>query len=120
MHRKLIRDIQAATANTNLPVEFLIDLAQEYTDACQAANDRLEKVRRLLEEGYRDEAIQIAEQTPVLIELIAQLDFTELPVWNGLLSQHSIEPAPALMIDVASKIDRAYDDLKRLAPLLKR
>jgi hypothetical protein len=119
MYRKLILEIQSALQNSAIPDEFLIDLAAEYTEACQAVNQRLEQVNRLLNEGYRCEAIELAEQPPALLDLVAELNFHPLSAWNELLATRSLEASPSLAITAADSIEQAYDDLKRLEPLLK-
>ena len=119
MYDKLIRDIQIAISNPVRVVEFTIDLAAEYSEACEIVNQRLAVVSKLLEAGYRDEAVQLAEQSPALLTLVAQLDFLELAQWNLVLSELLLEQPPVLMMDVAAQLERTYDELRQLEPLLK-
>ena len=119
-YKKLIRDIQTAATNSALPIEFLVDLNAEYGEACESVNARLTQIVGLLVEGYRDEAIQIAEQSPNVSDQLTQLDFPERWNWIELVSEHQLEVPPCLMMSAASELERAYDEVRRLEPLLKR
>lgn len=119
MHSKIILDIRAALANPNMPVEFFVDLATEYNNACEMVNGRLEKIRGLLSVGCRDEAVQLADQLPQLLNQVSLLDFPELEQWRTKLAELSLETPPTLMLEVAEQLEVAYDELQQLEPLLR-
>jgi hypothetical protein len=117
---KTIRDIRAALSNANNPPELLADLSAEYGELCEQANERLDRIGRLLFEGYRDEAIQLSEQSPILTELVSILDFGESDEWKGLLLIEGIEVPVDLSMGIAEQIESAYGELQVLQPILKK
>lgn len=119
MYAQLIRDIQAALANPQLPIEFIENLASEFTEACDKVNQELTYTQNLLTAGYRDEAIQLADQAPQLLDLVAQLDFPESEIWSAVMVQRGLEAPPKLLVDRATQLELAYDQLRTLEPLLK-
>ena len=118
--QKLAREIRDAIVNSQLPTEFLVDLAAEYSETCEVVNGRLTQVVGLLAEGYRDEAIQFAEQSPRLLDLVAQLDILEKEQWSELLSENQLELPPELMIGAAEQLEQSYEELRQLDHLLKK
>ncbi len=77
MYSKLTREIRDSIGNSQLPSEFLVDLAAEFGEAVESVNQRLTDVVKILSDGYRDEAIDLAEQAPPLLDLVSTLDFPE-------------------------------------------
>ena len=62
MYLNLVREIKTAITNSdNLPPEFLVELSNEYSRACNTVNEKLLDVSSLLKIGCRDEAVQVAE-----------------------------------------------------------
>ena len=100
--------------------DFLRDSAAMYAEACAEVNDRLRRVGRLLHRGLRSEAIQIAEEEPNLLDMVAMLDFSELPTWREMLVQWEMAEPPQLLIDLAADLNKAYADQQPLESLLKQ
>jgi hypothetical protein len=62
----------------------------------------------------------LAEQVPVLIELVAKLQFPELPAWEELAAAYSYAAPPRLLLKAAEGLNRAYSEYEVLAPLVKQ
>ncbi len=73
----------------------LAGLASAYADACAEAAQRLGRCHRLLQQGLRTEAIQLAESEPKLLDALAVLDFPERPEWDDMVQARDLTPAPA-------------------------
>lgn len=120
MYTKLIREIRDAISNRQLPTEFIVDLSAEYAEAVEAVNTRLNDIVKILSDGYRDEAIELAEQAPSLLDLVAQLDFPEREQWNEVLADSLLEQSPQIMLGAAEQLEQAYEERQAIAPLLEK
>src|SRR5580692_2555580 len=87
---------------------FLESLASSYAEACVEVNQRLGRCHRLLQQGLRSEAIQLAESEPKLLDGIAALDFPERADWDELVQIYELAPAPKLSIEQAQFLNEAY------------
>jgi hypothetical protein len=115
-----VKDIKAYLAGANLPEELIGELATQYQEACDEAVRRLDEVIRLLTAGFRDEALGLVDQSPPLTELLAKLDFDGKDDWIVALSALGYEHPPVFGLDQISQLEEAYDDRRRLAPLLRK
>src|SRR5262245_3180842 len=95
-------------------------LATAYAGACHEVAQRLGRCHRLLQQGLRSEAIQLAESEPNLLETWAALDFPERAEWDDLVQLHDLEPAPRLPIEPARLLNEAYAEENPLQDLLRR
>lgn len=120
MYTKLTREIRDSIGNSQLPAEFLIDLAAEFGEAIEAVNNRLEGISKILSDGYRDEAIDLAEQAPPVLDLVGQLDFPERDQWDLVMDDSLMERSPALMLGAAEQLESAYEERAAIEPLLKK
>ena len=110
-----IDDIQSAVYSPETAdPDFLRDSAAQYAEACAEVNDRLREVTRLLHRGLRSEALQLAEEEPNLLDMVASLDFPELPTWTEMLKGWGMAPPPPLLIELAADINQAYADQQPL------
>jgi hypothetical protein len=98
----------------------LAGLASAYAAACNEAAQRLGRCHRLLQQGLRSEAIQLAESEPKLLDAIAALDFPERAEWDDLVQMHDLPPAPRLPIEPARLLNEAYAEEDPLQDLLRR
>ena len=73
-------------------------LAGDYAAACHAANLRLQQCEGMIKAGDRHHAIQLAETTPNLLDLITVLEFRNADDWRSFCQQNSLP--------VAERIDR--------------
>jgi hypothetical protein len=121
LYQQYIDDILGAVYSPETAdPDFLRDSAAMYAEACAEVNDRLRQVARLLHRGLRSEAIQIAEEEPNLLDMVAMLDFAELPAWREMLVNWGMAEPPQLLIDLAADLNKAYADQQPLESLLKQ
>jgi len=92
--------------------------ADAYARACWEVNGRLRQCQDSLQRGFRVDAIQIAEEEPNLLDMVALLDFPELAGWKQLCRTHQLIDAPELLIEVASAVNEAYAVEQSLAALM--
>lgn len=117
----LIERMQVTLASSNRPAkEQLRELHGELTDEIRRTNKRLRECDALMAKGLRTEAIQLAEQEPPLLDIVAILDFPELPEWNDFVAELGLTVAPELQIEIAADLNRAYSDDGPLKSHLKR
>jgi hypothetical protein len=72
-----IRAFIAAADHTKTP--HLVELASEYASLCNDVNARLRKCTDYLRRGLRAEAIHLAEEHPVLLDMVSALDLSGQP-----------------------------------------
>ena len=97
----------------------MADVARQYADFCQSANDRLTRCGELLEKGHRSEALSLADQAPDLLELVSLCDFPEIDEWQDLCAQYGWKRSPSLLLSIANTINDTYATEKGLSGLLK-
>ena len=106
---QLVREIQSLLNSRNQPSEEeLVDLANRHEDLVEEVRTRLEKVERLLSQGLRTEAIELAELDPNLNDVLTALDFPEVGPWNELLESHEIQPVQPIPVEAAAELNDAY------------
>ena len=121
MYLNLVREIKTAITNSdNLPPEFLVELSNEYSRACNTVNEKLLDVSSLLKIGCRDEAVQVAEHPRSVLDSVRELNFGNRKDWLAVLSEKKMELPPRLDFHSAVKLEEAYEKLTELAPLLKK
>lgn len=86
----------------------LQDLAGPYATMCEEANNRLRRCADYLRRGLHAEAIHHAEIQPDLLDLIAGLDFSGSEDWCALCTENNLPVAPALLMDIAEQLNKAY------------
>lgn len=96
----------------------LASLAEKYSQACRAANERLTRCADLLARGHRAQAIQLAEAEPDLLRTVAVLSFPESDVWQELVANYGWPRFQPLKVDVANSISQSYEIEKQVAELL--
>ena len=94
-------------------------LASAYNEACSEINQRMGRCHRLLQQGLRSEAIQLADSEPRLLDAIAALDFPERADWDTLLQVYDLPSAPKLAVDHAQFLNEAYAQEDPLQELLR-
>ena len=108
---ELIERIQVTLASSSSPAkEQLRELHGELTNQIRRTNKRLRECDTLMAKGLRSEAVQLAEQEPQLLDVVAILDFPELPEWNDFVAELGLTVAPELQIEIAADLNRAYSD----------
>lgn len=96
------------------------ELAEAYARGCAEANERLQRCARYLQQGLRPEAIQLADLVPVLLDLVAILDFPERAEWDELTAEGAMSRAQALNLDAARAVNEAYATLAPMRDMLRR
>lgn len=117
--RQLWPEIRSLMSTVNSPDELVGEVADEFFQACDDANKRCAIVAGLLVEGLRDEAIALAETPPRLLPLISNLDSPIRTEWLGFLAMRGFESPPELNLETASIIEEAYEQQRRLEPLMR-
>ena len=107
--RSIVDDIQSVIYSLAAPDEAVVrHLAAAYDTLCRAANERLRRCEQMLEAGLRNEAIQLCEMSPNLLDMVGGLDFPEGPQWREMLGSLGIPGPPLLMTNVAADVNEAY------------
>src|SRR5437868_12218145 len=79
-------------------------LADDFANACHAANLRLQQCEAMIRANDRLQAIQLAETAPNLLDLIALLEFPNAMDWRAFCQKNALP--------VAERIDpRAVESL---------
>jgi hypothetical protein len=94
-------------------------LSEKYAAFCREANRRLQRGDELLHKGLYAEAIQLAEQDPVLLDLVTTLQFPELSGWEEVAAAYGYVAPPRLLLQSAEALNRAYAEHEPLKPLMK-
>jgi hypothetical protein len=94
-------------------------LASSYAEACAEVSQRLSRCHRLLQQGLRSEAIQLAEIEPRLLDAVATLDFPERAAWDELVAMYGLPEAPRFQVEVAAFLNEAYAQEDPLQDLLR-
>jgi hypothetical protein len=105
---------------TMADAERLRSLASAYDKASDEVNDRLRQSGALLKQGLRDEALGLCEIKPHLLEIIAILDFPEVPEWRLLLGESGINVPSPIRVEIAEELNEAYALRQPLSELLKK
>lgn len=108
------------SANDQTYRAALRDLAAAYAEACAEVNQRLRRCEEFLQKGLRSEAVQYAQAEPVLLDVLAVLDFPERGQWEELALLYALPPAPRLRVDTAEALNRAYAEVQPLEVLLRQ
>lgn len=117
----LIERMQVTLASSINPAkEQLRELHGELTEQIRRTNKRLRECDALLAKGLRTEAIQLAEQEPPLLDVVAILDFPGLPEWNDFVAELGLTVAPELQIAIAAELNLAYSDDSPLKEHLRK
>lgn len=117
---QIVDQIRGIVQSNDQTRSALIDrLSSAYAQACGEVNQRLGRCHRLLQQGLRSEAIQLAESEPKLLDASAVLDFPERSAWDELVAIYNLTPAPRIQVDAAQFLNQAYAEQEPLADLLR-
>src|SRR4051812_21014354 len=102
-YHRVVDQIRAFVQATDQTRTASLDgLALAYAEACVEVSHRLTRCHRLLQQGLRSEALQLAEIEPRLLDTIATLDFPERTAWDELVQMYGLPEAPRLQVEVAA------------------
>ena len=120
-YQRIVDDIRSFLHSSDqTQSEALKELAVAYAGACQEANQRLRRCDEFLQKGLRSEAVHFADAEPVLLDVLAVLDFPERDQWEQLALTYGLPPAPKLRLETAEALNRAYAEEQPLEYLLKQ
>src|SRR5262245_2401414 len=119
--QQLVDDIRSFLQSSDQTyTDRLKALAEGYATACTEANTRLRRCEEYLTRGLRSEAIHFAQAEPVLLDVVAVLDFPERPQWEEVSTMYQLPAPPALRLDTAEVLNRAYAEEQPLEHLLRQ
>ena len=119
-HHQIVDQIRAFVQSSDQTRNALLEsLASTYAEACVEVNQRMGRCHRLLQQGLRSEAIQLAESEPKLLDSLAALDFPERADWDELVQIYELAAAPKLSVEQAQFLNEAYAQEDPLQDLLR-
>jgi hypothetical protein len=83
-------------------------LAQDYADACRAANLRLQQCEAMIRERSRHPAIQAAETAPNLLDWIAILEFQGAGDWRDACEKNGLPVAERIDARSVAVLNECY------------
>src|SRR5687767_11067056 len=115
---EFLRDFR--TSSVQAVTDELREHAAEYARLCTVANERLRQCAGLLQKGLRAEAINLAEASPNLLDLVAALDLPDPEGWAEFCQRSDLPVPPSLQIDRAAALNDAYGQDQPLEQLFAR
>jgi len=109
--------IQAGEASR---LEEMRELASQYSAACRDVNARLRTCRDLLRRGLQSEAVRHIEIEPILLDMVASLDFEEREEWAAVCREFDLEVPQGFLMEVAEDLNALYSNANPIESKLKR
>ncbi|MGQ9504085.1 MAG: hypothetical protein ACUVQR_04165 [Thermogutta sp.] len=100
--------------------EELLQLAEDYAEACNEANHRLQEIHHLIRAGERSEAIRRAEMPPKLLDTVEILDFPDRDAWTDICTLKHLPTPPELLVNYLLELNEAYRVEEGLSGLLRQ
>lgn len=118
--QKIIDRIRATMrSGDSAATEVVQELASEYQRLVQQVNNRLGRCGEYLKRGLRSEAVQLAEQTPDVLDQVSTLDFPEIENWLDMLETKRIKLPEELLFETAEELNESYGVVDQLDDVLK-
>lgn len=86
----------------------MVDAAFIYAQNCTEAERRLDRVSAMLHKGSDYQALQVAEEEPPLLDLVAELSFGEEKNWQIYCDTHGLKSAPRLDANSVQELENLY------------
>ncbi len=102
-----IQAIRAALKEEVHP-SSVVDAAFIYAQNCMEAERRLDRVSAMLHKGSDYQALQVAEEEPPLLDLVAVLSFGEEKNWQIYCETHGLKSAPRLDANAVQELENLY------------
>ena len=116
--QQLVDDIETLLASpTGVAPEAVTRLQEFYDQATKLVNARLRQCDDLLKKGLRNEALELCDFEPKLLDLFLILDFPERETWMETVKQCG-SVSTELLIGVAMELTDAAAAVKPLAELM--
>ncbi len=104
---RLVRRIANALRNGEMPAG-LSPLAQQYAEACREASHRLLQCETIIRNGDIGQAIQLAEVSPSLLDVITVLAFGDATKWRGFCKNNDLEIADEFDERCVRRLNECY------------
>jgi hypothetical protein len=119
-YRNLTGSIRAVLARDNqVLTDAIRQLAHQYADACNYANQRLLRCQEFLSRGLLTEAIQYADVPPNILELVAILEMPQRRQWDELTARYGLPAAEPLQQHIVRALNQSYAEYKSLGNTLR-
>jgi hypothetical protein len=82
--------------------------ATDYARWCREAEQRLEQVASMLSKGSDYQALQVSEQEPALLDLVAALSFGSEKAWQDLCEANHLPVPPLLDAKTVQSLEALY------------
>lgn len=120
-YQRVVDDIRSFLQSSDQSLsDRLKQLAADYAEACEEVNQRLRRCEDFLQKGLRSEAVHFAQAEPVLLDVLAVLDFPERSQWEQVLITYQLPPPVRMRMDTAEALNRAYTEEQPLQVHLKQ
>ena len=86
----------------------LEEAALIYAQQCAEAELRLDRVAAMMEKGSDYQALQVAEEEPALLDLVAALSFGDEKSWQGYCETQGLQVAPRLNAKIVQQLEALY------------
>ena len=83
-------------------------LADDFANACHAANLRLQQCEAMIRAGDRLQAIQLAETAPNLLDLLALLEFRNAMDWRAYCQKNALPVAERIDSRAVQSVTQCY------------
>ena len=118
--QQLILQIQQVLAAANIERnDALEDLAVQFAELCDTANQRLARCADYIDKGMRSEAVNEMHNSPDLLELSEYLLFDDVKKWRNLCIDMELAVFQPLDNEVLDKLRKAAAMEEKLAPMLR-
>ena len=96
------------------------EYAEQFSEICHSANQRLQRCAEYLAKGMRSEAVHEASSAPSLLQLAEALNFPELKKWRNVCLDLQLPMFPPLQEDILADLRAECSREQDLAPLLRQ
>jgi hypothetical protein len=101
--RRISEALQPGGGQDNAP-----RLADDFANACHAANLRLQQCEAMIRANDRLQAIQLAETAPNLIDLITLLEFRDAAEWRAFCQKNALPVAERIDARAVQALNQCY------------
>jgi hypothetical protein len=103
--RSLRETIKEASGGSTSNAPFL---AQQYADSCGAVARRLEQCAAMLDQGDEQQAIQLAETEPPVLDLLTVLSFDKAHEWREFCQANHLPIAANFEARIVHRLNAVY------------
>lgn len=119
-YQRVVTEVRGVLRSGNQTLtDQLRELSGQFAQVCASAANRLQRCEEYVFQGRRSEAVQLAEAQPVLMDVLAAINFPERPQWDELTAMYSLPAAPAVDAGRAAAVNKAFAELQPLQTHLR-